>query len=171
MLWALEPSKAVPSDTPLFTRSHLLILPKQFHQLGTNQSNLLGPFSFKPPQVFVDSSMDFRLRSFPSQPPEGPQSSYPGLHATSPASTDTLYPISVLSISVAFFSRCQYLQIPQQLGVITQTLPPGLFLILPFPLACLQLDHTMPNRFNVYPPCPSECKLHRTGTYMYLFSE
>jgi hypothetical protein len=42
-------------DTPYSTWPHFLILPKQFHQLGTKYSNkhmsLLGPFSVKPSQL------------------------------------------------------------------------------------------------------------------------
>ena len=34
MVWALETSKLAPNDTLVPTRPHLLILPKQFHQLG-----------------------------------------------------------------------------------------------------------------------------------------
>jgi hypothetical protein len=37
MAWAFKTSKPSPSDKPL----HLLILPKQFHQLATRISNIL----------------------------------------------------------------------------------------------------------------------------------
>jgi len=38
MAWAFEAAK--PSDTPLSTRPHLLILPKPFYQLGARHSNI-----------------------------------------------------------------------------------------------------------------------------------
>lgn len=51
--WACDPQKPALSDTPLPTRLHLLILPKQIHQLRIKYSNIgaYGPFSFKPPQL------------------------------------------------------------------------------------------------------------------------
>ena len=39
LVWAFETSKPNPSDTPPLTRPHLLILPKQFHQLMTKHPN------------------------------------------------------------------------------------------------------------------------------------
>jgi hypothetical protein len=37
---SFETSKPLPSDIPPPTKPHLLILPKQFHQLGTKYSNI-----------------------------------------------------------------------------------------------------------------------------------
>lgn len=46
-----ETSDPIPRDTPPPARPHLLILPKQFHQLGTKYlDGLQGPFPFRQPQ-------------------------------------------------------------------------------------------------------------------------
>ena len=46
--WSFETAKPTPRDTPPPTRPHLLVLPKQFHQLGTKikHMSLWEPFSF-----------------------------------------------------------------------------------------------------------------------------
>jgi hypothetical protein len=43
--------KAHPHVTLPAMRTHLLILPKQFHQLEMRPRSLQVPFSFKPPQM------------------------------------------------------------------------------------------------------------------------
>jgi hypothetical protein len=40
LVMAFETSKLTPNDTPPPTRTDLLILPQQFHQLGTKHSNI-----------------------------------------------------------------------------------------------------------------------------------
>jgi hypothetical protein len=40
LVWAFETSRPSPGDTPPPMRPHLLILPKQFHQLGTKHLNM-----------------------------------------------------------------------------------------------------------------------------------
>lgn len=48
----LKPQRLSPSDTPLPTKPHFLMPPKQFFRLGIKDSNprsLWGVFSFKPP--------------------------------------------------------------------------------------------------------------------------
>lgn len=40
MAWTLETSKPTPSD--LLQQDHLLLIPEQFHQPGTNKHELMG---------------------------------------------------------------------------------------------------------------------------------
>jgi hypothetical protein len=50
MVWAFETFKACSSATPSPARPHLLILPKQFQQLGTSIQTYLTM-----PQIFIAS--------------------------------------------------------------------------------------------------------------------
>lgn len=51
LAWTFEISKLTPSDTPPPTEPHLLILPKQFRQLGPNIKYMSLWGSTQPPEV------------------------------------------------------------------------------------------------------------------------